>query len=219
MIKPYIFIALAPSILILGSLDFIRNISNKIIRYLAAPFLLLLTVLLMSLGYSSLSSNLGAYGSLESMLLKAQITQSDLVRAEAYGKNSYNIGDFKPTIGSVIAKIPLAMMYGLYGPFLWEVRNPLMAFSALESLFLLLISLYILLKVRWRIFSIILKDNFLVFALVFSFIFIFFVGLSTANYGALSRYRIIALPIFLSFLFILLNQVRRGYSDKKKNPD
>lgn len=208
MIKPYIFIALAPSILILASLDFIRKIRNRIIRYVAAPFMLLATVFLMSLGYSSLSSNLGSYGNLESMLMKAQVTQTDLIRAEAYGSNSYNIGDFTPTIGGIIAKIPLAMVYGLYGPFIWEIRNPLMAFSALESFILLLISLYIILKVRWRIVSLIARDNFLVFALIFSFIFIFFVGLSTANYGALSRYRILALPIFLSFLFILLNRVR-----------
>lgn len=213
MIKPYIFIALAPSVLILGSLDFIRNIKNRIIRYLAAPFLLLTTVFLMSLGYSSLSDNLGSYGNIESMLIKAQITQNDLIRAEAYGSNSYNIGTFTPTIGGVIAKIPVAMMYGLYGPFIWEIRNPLMAFSALESFILLLLSLYIILKVRWRIVSLIAKDNFLVFALIFSFIFIFFVGLSTANYGALSRYRILALPIFLSFLFILLNRVRNMGKD------
>jgi LytS/YehU family sensor histidine kinase len=86
-----------------------------------------------------------------------------------------------------------------------------MLLAALESLALLIIIAYLLYKIRWRFFKFIFQNDFLIFALVFSLIFIFFVGLSSANYGSLSRYRIPALPLFLSSLFAIYN-----YSKQQK---
>jgi hypothetical protein len=53
------------------------------------------------------------------------------------------------------------------------------------------------------------KDPNLSFFLVFSLIFAFAVGVSSYNFGALSRYKIPCLPFYAAFLIILY------YDDKK----
>jgi hypothetical protein len=49
------------------------------------------------------------------------------------------------------------------------------------------------------------KDPNIIFCLIFSLIFAFAVGISSYNFGALSRYKIPCLPFYAAFLFILLS--------------
>jgi hypothetical protein len=49
----------------------------------------------------------------------------------------------------------------------------------------------------------IVKDPYVLFCLVFSLIFAFAVGISSYNFGALSRYKIPCLPFYGAFILIL----------------
>ena len=53
------------------------------------------------------------------------------------------------------------------------------------------------------------KDPNLVFCLVFSIIFAFAVGISSYNFGALSRYKIPCLPFYATFCDIIIQQPTR----------
>lgn len=211
LIKPYVAVALLPSLILLFSLSYIRKIQNRFIKYFVSPFGLLLAIVFSVVIYTSIGSSLGPYGSLQSAIEKAYITQQDFVKNETYSAHKYDIGEFEPTISGVLAKYPKAVFFGFFGPFLWQAGNITMLLAALESLALLIIVVYLLYKIRWRFFKFIFQYDFIIFALVFSLIFIFFVGLSSANYGSLSRYRIPALPLFLSSLFAIYN-----YSKQQK---
>ena len=211
LIKPYVAVALLPSIVLLFSLSYIRQIRNRFIRYFVAPFGLLLAFILSIVIYTSIGSSLGPYGSIQSAIDKAYVTQQDFLKNETYSAHKYDIGEFEPTIPGIISKFPKAVFFGFFGPFIWQADNLTMLLAALESLALLIIIIYLLYKIRWYFFKFIFQNDFLIFALVFSLIFIFFVGLSSANYGSLSRYRIPALPFFLSSLLAIYN-----YSKQQK---
>jgi hypothetical protein len=51
---------------------------------------------------------------------------------------------------------------------------------------------------------------------VFSIFFAFALGITTANFGALVRYKIPSVPFFLSMLFILENQAKQSRLSSKQ---
>lgn len=212
-IKPYYFFALLPGSLIWIFFQKLTNIKSSFIRVLAIPVLLATTLLLVIVSLQAFGSYLGEY-SLELILQKAVKTQQDLVR-EAYGGNSYNIGEFEPTLIGIVSKIPSALNLALFRPFIWDARNPVMLLSGLENLFMLGFSLYILIKIKLsNLFSSLFSNPLLVFAFLFSLFFAFSVGLTTANYGALVRLKIPCIPFYLSSLFILYSLNEKSFRRK-----
>ena len=127
--------------------------------------------------------------------------------------SGYSLGELDGTFGSMIRLAPQAINVSLFRPYIWEVRNPLMLLSAIESLFLFGITLYILIRKKWVFFSAFANPNVL-FAMVFSISFAFAVGVSTFNFGTLVRYKIPLLPYFLVGLILIWD-----YSNKDKKFD
>ncbi len=122
------------------------------------------------------------------MLETAWIIQDDL-KKDYYGGNSFDIGTFEPTLSGVLGKAPKAIVAGLFRPFVWEGQGALMLLSGLENLILLLLVAWVLLKTGpFRFFSRLYHDPLILSLFVFALTFAFFVGLTTANFGALVRY-------------------------------
>jgi hypothetical protein len=111
----------------------------------------------------------------------------------------------------MIRLAPQAVNVSLFRPYLWEVNNPLMLLSGLESTVLLLLSLYILFRENIRVFTAIRQAD-VFFALVFSITFAFAVGVSTYNFGTLVRYKIPMLPFFALALILISD-----YSKRERN--
>src|SRR5690606_41181696 len=88
----------------------------------------------------------------------------------------------------ILRLAPQAINVALYRPYFWEVDNPLMLLAAMESFVLLVITLYVLTQARMLAFRYILRPDVL-FCLMFALIFAFAVGVSTYNFGTLSRYK------------------------------
>jgi hypothetical protein len=211
-IKPYIFFALIISSLLTIIHAQLKKIENKILKTILFP--LLIVIVLLGGSFIVLQTGKAAggfYTSIESMLKMAVEKQQDLIQ-DYYGKNSFDIGKFDPTIGGVLSKAHLAIIAGLFRPFYWEARNFRMLISATENFIFLFLSLYIALltffTIRKHGFAyvqkIILSDSFIVFSLLFSLIFALMIGITTANFGALVRYRIPLIPFYMSTLFIII---------------
>ncbi len=197
-LKPYIFVALLPPAMFWASYLYIKKINNKVVRILAAPSLLLGGIAFGFLILSLSQSKLGVYGSSSGALKQAQIVQQDLVRSEQYGTNFYDIGKFDASVSGVLIKAPAAIIAGLFRPFIWEARNIVTIFSGIENAIILLLTLYLLFRIGIRaVYKVIIKEPLILFSLIFSILFAFSVGLATANFGALVRYRILAIPFFL----------------------
>lgn len=204
--KPYIFIALVPGALIWFSFDNIKAITNPVIKFFVAPVIIATILGIGALALRSISDSFGQYSSIEKIVDKAIVTQKDL-KMEYNKGNTFDIGEFDGSVGSIGRKFPLATFAGLFFPQLWHVRNPVMLLAAIENTIILVFTLIVLFRVGVRnIYSQISKEPLLTFSIVFSIFFAFSVGLTTSNFGALVRYKIPAVPFYASTIIILYQQ-------------
>ena len=209
-IKPYIFVSLLPGTLIWISFKRISMIKNTLLKTIFAPAILLAGFLAISSVMSSLSDKLGSFSDIDKAAKRAQETSQDLKR-ETYGKNSFDLGEFDGSPASVARIFPMAIFAGLFRPFIWEVNNIVMLFSALENAFLLFVFLKTLLLSKfYKFFSFILSDPLLLFCFLFSIFFAGSVGIATSNFGALVRYKIPCIPFFLATLYIIQYKLRKA---------
>jgi len=219
-IKPYLLVLLIPGLTFWGSFTTLQKVKSPIVKGLTFPVVLALSFFLLFSVY--LRTGTGAYGSTEDALKKAQVIQQDLKRTEAYGDNMFDIGDFDPSISGVLIKLPVAVTAGLFMPFIWNARSVFMLFSGFENLILLLFTIYSLIRLRIvGLFRITFSDPILTFCFTFSFFVAFIIGLTTANYGALVRYKVPMLPFFTSFFIILTyaseEQIEKFKKAREKN--
>ncbi len=197
-IKPYIFYALLAASIVWLLAAYTLRIKSSFVRVFIMPLLAILFVVAGIFTFSRLGNVVGGeYQSVDALAQRAYIIQEDLSR-DIYGGNSFDIGGFEPSVGGMLSKAPQAIIAGLYRPFLWEAGNVL-----------LLLSLFIIFRVGPLNFMRQLsKEPFLIFAIVFAIVLSFFIGLTTANFGALVRYRIPMLPFFV-FMLLYVYETKR----------
>lgn len=202
LVKPYVFVALMPGSILWGIWGSIIKIKNILIKIVLGP---LIAGIGGGIGFglwTLVSSDLGVYSNVDKMVAKAHITQMDMKR-DYYQGNSFDIGDFEPTLGGAIKKFPQATIAGLFRPFLWESRNIVMIISGLENLVVLALTLFFLIRVPISFFKQVFTNPIVLFCILFSIIFAFAVGLSTSNFGSLVRLKIPIWPFYFSALLII----------------
>lgn len=213
--KAYILMAMLPGALIWANFDAISRVKSTFVRVVLFPIVLLVIIGGGFQVYLASGSLLGDYGS-EKILERAVTTQQDLVREEAYGSNKFDIGAFEPTLPSIASKFPVATNAGLFRPYLWESNNWVMAFSGLENLILLYFSILLIFRLGpIGFFRKIFGKPLLAFCLLFSILLAFSIGLTTANFGAMVRYKIPLIPFFFSMVIILIRESSRAYKQNQ----
>jgi hypothetical protein len=210
-IKIYILLCFVPSLMIWYYHVNIGKIKNLVFKAMILPFTI---ILLFAGGYYSIKM-IGQENrryNLEKLSYTAESTARWInYVSEREGGSGYTLGDFDYSIPGIIRKTPSAIWVTLFRPYMWEVKNLVMFFSALESLILLLFSVYVLINILLQRKLKILFDNpVVVFCLVFSITFAFAVGISTYNFGTLVRYKIPMMPFYVMGLFILLSYSKRS---------
>ena len=201
--KPYIIISLIPGVLFWLNNFYIKSIKNQLIRLLIFPLLIVAGAFVGVGIFSGFSSSMGRYGNIDSIILKAQITQDDLLNERHYGGNNYKLELIDGSISGLLSSAPLATFTALFRPLPWEIGSPTMVISATENTILILFVLYSLTRIGpLKFFKIAFNDPFLTYCLVFSLIFAFGVGIAGTNFGALVRYKIPLMPFFFSFIYI-----------------
>jgi len=105
----------------------------------------------------------------------------------------------------------MAIIISLFGPFLWQIRSPVMLLSGLESLVFLYFVLKIFINRKvYKLAGVLSGDPILAFCIPFFLILALAIGMTSFNYGALVRYKIPILPFFATTI-ILVNY----YFDKE----
>jgi hypothetical protein len=217
--KSYILIAMLPGALIWANFDAISRVKSTFVKVFLFPVMLLLIIGGGFQIYLASGSFLGDYGS-DKILERAVTTQQDLVREEAYGANKFDIGAFEPTLPSILGKFPVATNAGLYRPYIWETNNITMAFSGLENLILLYFSLVILFKLGpIGLIRKIFGRPLLTFCFLFSILLAFSIGLTTANFGAMVRYKIPLIPFFTAMIIILVRESSASYKREQQKKE
>lgn len=210
-VKPYIFMVALPATMLWLLYMKVVKINNAMIRFVLIPLMAVLMVTSSLFILMKLGDSLDKFA-LDEALMNIEIIQSDMAGNEAYGDNKFNVGEFDGTWMGVIEKFPVATNATLFRPYIWESRSAVIAMSGLENLFVLGLTIWVLLKAGIR-FSLrcIMGNPLLLMAVTFSLLFAFVVGVSTANFGALVRFKIPMLPFYVSSLFIIL------YFNSEKN--
>jgi hypothetical protein len=202
--KGYIMLALAVSIIFWLVAALKERIPYKTLRNLTFPFLLLITVLSIFLLLDNIQEALGQYA-LDSFAENVMYNQMNYAASEdAAGGSYFAIGDIDATPVGMLKLAPKVINATFFRPYIWESKNIMMLFSAIESMALMLFTVYVLYKLRFiRFFTAILNQPLLLQCFVFSIIFGFAVGITTPNFGTLMRYKIPCIPFFVSMLIII----------------
>jgi hypothetical protein len=153
--------------------------------------------------------------SLNNIASTAAATRGWIQYASGDEGSSYDLGTIDGSIGSVLTKFPQGVVVTLFRPFLWESKKPIVALSALESLAFLYLTLRLFFRNGFKTFKLLSSDPNLVFFFVFSVIFAFAVGVSSYNFGALSRYKIPCMPFYAAFLILSMNKEKEFQKEKK----
>lgn len=200
-IKSYILFALLPGLIIFANFERLKKIKSGFVKIIFIPIMITVTFGLANILFFDFQELFGRY-SADRLLEEAAIQNQDLQRG-VYGSNSFSIGEFEPTLGGVGAKFFPAVNAALFRPYLWESGgSPTMIFSGLETMFIMVFSIFNIIKSPILYLKNIFKDPFLLFCLLFTLILGFGVGLSTSNFGALVRYKIPFMP-FIFFLILV----------------
>lgn len=205
ILKPYILYTFIPVMLFWLMNSILAKANNPILKY---SFAVILVPLFAGAGYLAIqqvSSGAGKY-SLENAQSVAEGFHSwHTYLAETRDQSGYSLGDVEFTATGVLRKAPESFFVTYFRPFIiGDVRNVATLFEALQALALLLTSIYVFVKVGIaKSFQIIFTNKdvsaFFLFAIVFGVT----VGLTSYNFGALSRYKIPGVPFYVASISII----------------
>lgn len=206
LIKKYVLICFAPAVILWIYFENIVRVRSTALRLLLIPFLFSLLVFTSYYAVVKIGEDDPRYA-LDKIAQTSMITAYDIGFYSGKDAGSgYSLGELDGTFVSMLELAPQAINVTLFRPYLWEVKNPLMLLSSIESFFFLVFTVWVLF--RKHIFA--LRAMFhptILFCMVFSITFAFAVGVSTFNFGSLVRYKIPLIPFYALGLMMLYRYV------------
>lgn len=210
LVKPYIgftFLAIFVIVYMIKN----RVLFSKNVFYMLLYNILFAILFLISIYFSmQLAQKTGKYGP-DKVLDRAYLVYIDLQYNDTYytqtGGSVYDLGPLEPTLSSFISKFPLATFTAVFRPFLTEGRKGVILLASLETTFLLFLFLYA--SIKYNIFKIIREiynQKVLFYLFIFSIVLLFFIGLTSGNFGNLIRYRV---PPYFFFWLIFFTAVQK----------
>ncbi len=203
-IKIYILLCFLPAAILWVFLSRVGKIRSFALKAMVTPLVLIIAAGLGYMAIIQVGEDSGRYN-INNISHTAEATARWLTYvSEQQGGSLYTLGDYDYSPMGMLRKTPLAINVTLFRPYLWEVKNPVMLLSSLESLVLLVFTLYVFYKRGVKnTFKNIAGNPFLVFCLLFSLSFAFAIGIATYNFGSLVRYKIPMLPFYVAALVVL----------------
>lgn len=206
-IKSYIMAAFMVPFSLTVVMVLVKSIKSAIIKILALPILVIIIVSSYFALSSTIDEMLGAFA-FEKLSETIQGQHKGYASLAADAGSNFDIGEMEPTLQGIMNKMPAGIIAALFRPFLWEVRKPIILFTALESLFILWYTLVTIFRVgAISFFKYIITDSDIFLCLMFALLFSALVGLSTLNFGTLTRYRIPVIPFYLFGMLLIREQV------------
>jgi hypothetical protein len=203
-IRKFILQAYLPSVLLWLGASQIYRIHSVILRTMVVPFVVVVLVVSGYFTVAKIGEEDERYA-LGNIAKTSRVTAYDIrYWSGRFAGSGYSLGELDGSFESMLRLAPQAINVSLFRPYLWEVKNPLMLFSAVESFVMLVVVLYVVVRQRSLVFSSLARPNVL-FALSFTIVFAFAIGVSTYNFGTLVRYKIPLMPFFVTALVLLLD--------------
>jgi hypothetical protein len=202
-VKLYILLGFTPALLMWIFFNYSQGIKNKSQKILVKFIFLVFVIGGFLFFMQRFSNELGKY-SLEKVAQTSSVTRDWIYYSSGDEGSAYDLGIFDPTITGMLSKFPLAVNVTLFRPYLWETKKIIVALSSLEAILFLIITLKVLFTIgivkTWKTIS---TEPTIQFCLIFSIIFAFAVGISSYNFGSLSRYKIPCLPFYVLAIILI----------------
>jgi uncharacterized membrane protein len=208
IIKLYILLGFIPALVLWLLLSYSRKIETAALRWIVNIFFIGLTIGGFAFFMQRFADELNKY-SLEKLTRTAQITQMWTNYASGEEGSAYDIGKIDGTLEGTIALFPKAVVVTLFRPFPWEVKKLIAALSGLEALAILYLTLQMIFSRNSKPLKTLFRDPNVLFCLIFALIFAFAVGVSSGNFGALSRYKIPCLPFYGAVLAVMVGKTKK----------
>ena len=211
-IKIYILLVLVLSLLIWLFAEFNKLIKDRTLRQLFT----IMTFVVGAIAGFFLLQYITSFEAAQQYQLDQLLASAEKERAGYDAVAATLPGDSHFTINT---SNPLAMIFGgftatFYRPFIWEINSPIALLSAVEATIFLVLTLILLLKLKpKKFFGTIFGDGMILMCFVFATVFSVAVGTSTANFGALSRYKIPCTAFYLIMLLLLYRKTKIEYPD------
>lgn len=203
IIKAYIVLAFLPALALWIIFSYLHRIQSNFLRFLVRLSLVPLAIIGFVKVSNRFSDSLGKY-SLQNVAQTSFMTRDWIGSISKEDASGYDLGAFDPSIVGMLKKFPAAVNVTLFRPYLWETKKIISFISAFEALAFLLLTLKVLVVVGpirfWRAIA---TDPNIQFCLIFAIIFAFAVGISSFNFGALSRYKIQCLPFYAMAMVLI----------------
>lgn len=203
VVKVYILIAFLPALALWVFFLYSNKIRPILLRSLVKLFIIFGSFFLFYVAYNYFGSAFGRY-SLDNIAKTSLATRDWISYTSGDQGSAYDLGEFDPSLTGLLSKFPQAVNVTLFRPYFWEAGKVIVFLNAIESFLFLWLTLRILFIIgpfkAWRIIQ---EDPNIQFCLIFSIIFAFSIGISTYNFGALSRYKIPCVPMYLLALILI----------------
>jgi hypothetical protein len=203
VIKSYIILGLVVGLSVFIFYRFISPFKNIVIRgFVISAFLFAVLVVAYVTNFSDQLKLLAEESmvQIDSFQRNYDIVQNDDERSRA----TLEMKEMDLSLGGMIANSPVKVFTCLFRPFIWESRKVFILFSAVESLLLLLCTLYLLIKLKFfGFFREIFNNPFVLVSFIISIFFSLIIGFTTYNFGTMARYKIILIPFYLFTLVSL----------------
>jgi hypothetical protein len=206
-VKIYIIMAIMPPVIFWALAQRMQRIKSVQLRAIISLFVFATLIVLFGILFSG--SNYLAKGfNLDEIAKTSATTRGWIGYVNTVEQGSgYDLGAFEPTLTGMLSKFPQAVNVTLFRPYLWEARKIIIFLNGLESLALLYLTLKVIFRIGFkRIFASIGQNPTIQFTFLYSLIFAFAVGISSYNFGALSRYKIPCIPFYLLSLILIYYQ-------------
>lgn len=196
-IKSYILIILGISLATFILLRAITAFKNFIFKAMVVTLFLFMSIII---AYS-LNIEEQIQILVEESKVQVDTFQKNYESTRDEGKGTLQMLEIAESPTGLILHSPVAIFTCLFRPFIWESDKIMILFAALESLFLLICTFFILLKTYFLNFlRILFTDPYVLFAFIMSMLFALLIGFTTYNFGTMARYKIILLPFFYFLL-------------------
>lgn len=216
-LKPYILYAFVPAAFIWIYFVITRNLKSPVFKVIFFP------ILLLTIGFGAYFLLIG----ISSEAGKYQLTNLDVILegfqswhtylAETRDQSGYVFEDFELSPTGIIKQVPKALVVTYFRPFPTEIDNLGTLMGGVESLILLIATIYVFFKTGlFNMLNYIRKNPELKFFLFFSLVLGVAVGLTSYNFGALSRYKIPCMPFFTASLAIFYYLKQHGINGIKR---
>ncbi len=205
VLKVYILVSYLPAFGLFLILKNVTLIKNKFVKLLLIVAFIVGSALSFVKIASSLQNALGGFAA-QGLTQSIIQYQTNYGNQELMGGSYFTLGvEFDGSASSLVRIAPAAIVATLFRPFLWESKKISTLLSSLESLMLMLFTIYTLRKAGIKnFFYTIINKPIVLYCFIFSIVFALFVGATTLNFGSLVRYKIPSIPFYILALFFIL---------------